>query len=255
MATENYFVGLEKPDPVLFQQGLEWLVDNARKNSNGSAWVAVNQRESVRNIAKHPGFGRFAIFYKRGVTRTMLSDCIVELITKFSVPADGLNRSMVVFHPTTEYLLALERVPNIEKIHVVPFLAEEVDNWAKRNFAKDFDNPELPSIYIDDIAVTAFKHLKFAFSETPPETPMQQRAALCQTLQILIQNGIRFEPQALQSALIQQCGWGPVSSKQTAELAEILLSERIPAGYDGRGPWDPGIFKLWKIESAKTQAK
>lgn len=254
MATENYFVGLEKSDPLLFQQGLEWLVVNATRNG-GNGWVAVNQRESIGNIAKYPGFGRFAIFHKRGVTRTMISDCVIELVTKFSIPDDGLNRPMLIFHPTIDFLSALERVPNIQKILVIPFLAVEVDNWAKKNFAKDLDNLDLPSIYIDDIAITAFKHLKFAFSETPPETATQYRAALCQTLQILIQNGIRFEPQALQSALIQQCGWGPVSSKQTAELAEIFLSERIPGGYDGRGPWEPGIFKLWKIEAAKTQAK
>jgi hypothetical protein len=180
---------------------------------------------------------------------------LIELATKFSIPEDGLNRPMLVFHPTVEFLSALERVPGVHKMLVIPFLAEEADNWAKKNFAKDIDNPELPLIYVDDIAVTAFKHLKFAFTETPPQTPVQYRAALCQTLQILIGNGIRFEPQALQSALIQQCGWGPVSSKQIAELAEIFMSERIPAGYDGRGPWEPGIIKLWKIEAAKTQAK
>jgi len=253
LATESYFVGLEKPDAALFQQGLVWLVDNAAKN--GSGWVAVNQRENIGNIAKYPGFGRFAIFHKRGVTRTLLSNCMIELVTKFSIPDDGLNRPMLVFHPTTDFLAALELVPNVQKILVIPFLAEEVDIWAKKNFAKDLDNPDLPSIYVDDIAVTAFKHLRFAFTETPPEAPAQYRAALCQTLQILVGNGIRFEPQALQSALIQQCGWGPASSKQIAELAEIFLSDRIPAGYDGRGPWEPGIIKLWKIEAAKSQAK
>jgi len=249
---ESYFAGLEKPDPILFQQGLDWLLGNAK---TGGAWVALNQRESVGNIAKYPGFGRFAIFHKRGVNRTLLSDCLIELATKFSIPEDGLNRPMLVFHPTVEFLSALEQVPRVHKMLVIPFLAEEADNWAKKNFAKDIDNPDLPLIYVDDIAVTAFKHLKFAFTETPPQTPVQYRAALCQTLQILIGNGIRFEPQALQSALIQQCGWGPVSSKQIAELAEIFMSERIPAGYDGRGPWEPGIIKLWKIEAAKTQAK
>jgi hypothetical protein len=253
LATESYFVGLEKPDPVLFQQGLAWLVDNAR--SGGSGWVAVNQRENIGNIAKYPGFGRFAIFHKRDVTRTLLSNCMIELVTKFSIPDDGLNRPMLVFHPTVDFLAALERISGVRKILVIPFLAEEVDNWAKKNFAKDLDNPDLPAIYVDDIAITAFKHLKFAFTETPPESHMQYRAALCQTLQILVGNGIRFEPQALQSALVQQCGWGPVSSKQIAELAEIFLSERIPAGYDGRGPWEPDIIKLWKIEAAKTQAK
>lgn len=254
MATECYFVGLEKPDPILFRQALEWLVDVAA-GSGGNGWVAVNQRENIGNIAKYPGFGRFAIFHKRGVTRMMLSDCLIELVTKFSIPDDGLSRPMVVFHPTIDYLSMLEQVPNIQKILVIPFLAAEVDNWAKKNFAKDLDNLDLPSIYIDEIATTAFKHLKFAFSETPPETAAQYRSALCQTLQILIENGIRFEPQALQSALIQQCGWGPVSSKQTAELAEIFLSGQVPTGYEGRGPWEPGIIKLWKIEATKTQGK
>jgi hypothetical protein len=254
LVTECYFVGLEKPDPILFRQALEWLVDNASK-SGGNGWVAVNQRENIGNIAKYPGFGRFAIFHKRGVIRMMLSDCLIELVTKFSIPDDGLGRPMVVFHPTIDYLSALEQVPNVQKILVIPFLAAEVDNWAKKNFAKDLDNLDLPSIYIDEIATTAFKHLKFAFSETPPETAAQYRSALCQTLQILIENGIRFEPQALQSALIQQCGWGPVSSKQTAELAEIFLSGQVPAGYEGRGPWEPGIIKLWTIEATKTQGK
>ena len=254
MATECYFVGLEKPDPILFRQALEWLVDNAAR-TGGNGWVAVNQRENIGNIAKYPGFGRFAIFHKRGVTRMMLSECLIDLVTKFSIPDDGLNRPLVVFHPTIDYLSMLEQVPNIQKMLVIPFLAAEVDNWAKKNFAKDLDNLDLPSIYIDEIAITAFKHLKFAFSETPPETAAQYRSALCQTLQILIANGIRFEPQALQSALIQQCGWGPVSSKQTAELAEIFLSEQIPAGYEGHGPWEPGIIKLWKIEATKTQGK
>ncbi|AFU60224.1 hypothetical protein Ngar_c33090 [Candidatus Nitrososphaera gargensis Ga9.2] len=253
-ATECYFIGLEKPDPVLFQQGLAWLIDNAAK-SGGSAWIAVNQRESIGNIAKYPGFGRFAIFHKRGVNRTLLADCMIELVTRFSVPEDGRGRPMLVFHPTGDFLSALERVPNIQKILVIPFLAQEVDNWAKRNFAKDLDNPDLPSIYVDDIAITAFKHLRFAFTETPPQTPAQYRAALCQTLHILVQNGIRFEPQALQSALIQQCGWGPVSSKQVAELSEIFLVGQSPAGYDGRGPWEPDIMKLWKIEAAKTRAE
>ncbi|HEX2614563.1 MAG TPA: hypothetical protein VHL10_03660, partial [Nitrososphaera sp.] len=117
------------------------------------------------------------------------------------------------------------------------------------------DNPDLPSIYVDEIAVTAFKHLRFAFTESPPSSPAQYRNAICQTLQILIQNGTRFELQALQSALVQKCGWGPVSAKQAAELAGIFLANQTPAGYDGQGPWGEGIIKLWKIEAAKAETK
>ena len=137
----------------------------------------------------------------------------------------------------------------------IPWLAEEADGWAKKNFAKDLENPDLPSIYVDEVAVTAFKHLKFAFSESHPRTPAEYRAALCQTLQILIENGIRFEPQAMQSALVQKCGWGPVSAKQIAELSDIFLSSQSPAGYDGHGPWEPDIIKLWKIEAQKKDTK
>jgi hypothetical protein len=137
----------------------------------------------------------------------------------------------------------------------IPWIAEEVDGWAKRNFAKDLDNPDLPSIYVDEVAVTAFKHLKFAFTESEPSNPTRYRNAVCQTLQLLIQSGIRFEPQALQSALVQKCGWGPVSAKQAAELANILLSDQTPVGYDGHGPWEEDIIKLWRIEAAKTETK
>jgi len=253
LTTENYFLGLEKSEPLLFQQGLDWLIENSKEG--GSGWVAVNQRESIGKIAKYSGLGRFAMFHKRSVTRTIIADCVLDLVTRTLIPRDGLERPILVFQPTIDFLSTLETVPNFKKMLVIPFYAEEVDTWAKKNFAKDLDNPDLPSIYIDDIAITAFKHLKFAFSETPPENPTKFREALCQTLQILIENKIKFEPQALQSALVQQCGWGPVSAKQIAELAEIILSEHVPSGYEGRGPWEPDIFKLWKIEAAKAQAK
>lgn len=252
LAKENYFLGLEQPDPILFNRGLEWLVQHARASGG---WVAVNRRENIGNIAKHPGLGRFVIFHKPNVTRTIMQDCLVELVTRFSVPSDGLGRPLLAFHPTVDFLNILEGVPNIQKMLVIPWIAEEVDVWAKKNFAKDLDNPDLPSIYVDEIAVTAFKHLRFAFTESPPSSPAQYRNAICQTLQILIQNGTRFELQALQSALVQKCGWGPVSAKQAAELAGIFLANQTPAGYDGQGPWGEGIIKLWKIEAAKAETK
>lgn len=252
MAKENYFLGIEQPDYLLFGKGLDWLAQNAKAPGG---WVAVNRRENIGNIARHPGLGRFAIFHRRNVTRAIMQDCLVELVTKFTIPADGLSRPLLVFHPTVEYLDALASIPNVQKMLVIPWIAEEVDTWAKKNFAKDLDNPDLPSIYVDEIAVTAFKHLRFAFTESPPSSPAQYRDAICQTLQILIQNGTRFELQALQSALVQKCGWGPVSAKQAAELAGIFLSNQTPAGYDGRGPWEDGIIKLWKIEAAKAETK
>ena len=252
MAKENYYLGFEQPDSVLFNRGLEWLVQYA-KTSGG--WVAVNRRENVGNIAKHAGLGRFAIFHKRNVSRIIIQDCLVELITRFSIPANGLDRPLLAFHPTIDFLNILESIPNIQKMLVIPWIAEEVDGWAKKNFAKDLDTPDLPSIYVDEVAIIAFKHLKFAFTESPPSSPAQYRNAICQTLQILIQNGIRFELQALQSALVQKCGWGPVSAKQAAELAGIFLSNQIPAGYGGLGPWEDGIIKLWRFEAAKAETK
>ncbi len=252
LTKENYFLGLEQPDHILFNKGLEWLV---RYAGNSGGWVAVNGRENIGNIAKHPGLGRFAIFHKRNVTRTIIQDCLIELITKFSIPSDGEDRPLLAFQPSIDFLDTLESIPNIQKILVIPWIAEEVDTWAKKNFAKDLENPDLPSIYIDPIAITAFKHLKFAFTESPPSTPSQYRNAICQTLQILVQNNVRFELQALQSALIQKCGWGPVSAKQTAELAGIFLSHQIPVGYHGRGPWEDSIIKLWRIDAAKTDIK
>ena len=252
MAKENYFLGLEQADAILFNTGLEWLVHYGRTSGG---WVAVNRRENIGNIAKHPGLGRFVIFHKPNVTRTIIQDCLVELVTRFSIPNDGQGRPLLAFHPTVDFLHVLEGIPNIQKMLVIPYIAEEVDVWAKQNFAKDLDNPDLPSIYVDEIAVTAFKHLRFAFTESPPTSPAQYRNAICQTLQILVQNGTRFELQALQSALVQKCGWGPVSAKQAAELAGIFLANQTPAGYDGQGPWGEGIIKLWKIEAAKAETK
>ena len=257
LVKDNYFLGIEYPEATLLNRGLDWLLENARnvKTAGGAGWAAVNRRESIGNIAKHPGLGRMAIFHKRSVTRTLIGDCIVELITKNEMPRDGLNRPLLAFYPTPEFLVALESIPNISKMLVIPWLAEEADGWAKKYFAKDLDNPDLPSIYVDEIAVTAFKHLRFAFTESPPTSQGQFRNAICQTLQILIENGIHFEIQALQSALVQKCGWGPVSAKQVGELAGIFLSQNTPPGYEGKGPWENDILKLWKIEAAKTEAK
>lgn len=245
-------MGIESPDVDLFGKGLAWLLDNSRETGG---WFVVNQRENIGGIARHPGLGQFALFHRRDVHRIMLGGCMIELVTKSAIPRDGLNRPMLIIHPTTGYLNLLDTVPNISKMMVVPLLSEEVDGWAKQNFAKDFDNPELPSIYVDEVAVTAFKHLKFAFTESPPSDPAQYKTAISQTLHILIANGIRFEPAALQSTLVQQCGWGPVSSKQVAEIAEIFLSGQTPAGYKGDGPWDADIVKLWKIEAKKSSAR
>jgi hypothetical protein len=256
LAKENYFLGLEQPDSILFNRGLDWLLENAKTAAAaGSGWIAVNRREGIGNIAKHAGLGRLAIFHKRGVNRTLIDNCIVELISQFEMPREGLNRPLLAFHPTVDFLAALEAIPNVQKMLVIPWVAEEVDGWAKKYFAKDLDNQDLPSIYVDEIAVTAFKHLRFAFTESQPTSHSQFRNAICQTLQILIENGIRFEVQALQSALVQKCGWGPLSAKQIAELAGMFMSHVTPAGYEGKGPWEHDIIKLWKIEAAKAEAK
>ena len=256
LAKENYFLGLEEPDSIIFNKGLDWLIRNAKTaDANGSAWIAVNRRQGIGNIAKYSGLGRLAIFHKRDVTRTLIDDCFIEIVTSSEILRDGLNRPLLAFQPTAEFLATLQAIPNVQKMLVVPWVAEEVDGWAKKYFAKDLENPELPSIYVDEVAVTAFKHLKFAFTESPPPSHTYYRNSICQTLQILIESGIRFELQALQSALIQKCGWGPVSAKQVAELAGIFLSRHTPAGYDGRGPWENGIIKLWRIEAAKAETK
>ncbi|GEM_PF-1646479 len=254
LTRENYFLGLEEPDSQRFSKGMDWLIKEA-KAAQGTGWVAANNRETIGRIARHPGLGRFAIFYKPAVTKVLIADCIIEIVTRSRIPSDGLGRPMLAVHPTPDFLNMLEAVPNIQKMLVIPWIAEEVDAWAKRYFAKDLENPDLPSIYVDEVAITAFKHLKFAFSESPPKSPAQNRAAICQTLEILVHNNIRFEPSALQSALIQKCGWEPVSAKQVAEISQIFLSDRVPVGYNGEGPWEPEIIKLWKIEAAKTELK
>ena len=77
--------------------------------------MAVNRRENIGNIAKQPGLGRFAIFHKRNVTHTIIQNCLIELITKFSIPADGEDRPFLAFHPTVDFLDNLERIANIQK--------------------------------------------------------------------------------------------------------------------------------------------
>jgi hypothetical protein len=250
LATKQcFFLGLEGSDSILYHKGLAWLFENAKETGG---WLAVNGRENIGGIARHPGLGRFAIFHNKNVHRVMIADCMIELVTRFLIPAEGLNKPLLAIHPTTDYLNALDAVQDVPKMMVIPWIAEEADAWAKKSFAKDFDNPELPSIFLDNVAVTAFKHLKFAFTESPPTSPVQYRTAICQTIHILIENGLRFEPAALESALVQQCGWGPVSAKHAAEIAEIFLAGQTPAGYDGTGPWNSDIIKLWKIEAKKT---
>jgi hypothetical protein len=245
-----FFLGIEGTDFLLLHKGLQWLIENSRTTGG---WLAVNQRENIGGIARHPGLGQLAMFHRRDVYRVMLANSIVELVTRTTIPRDGLDRPMLAIHPMASYLDALDQIPRVSKMMVIPWLAEEVDSWAKRTFAKDFDNPELPSIYVDRVAITAFKHLKFAFTQSTPPFPAQYRMAVCQTLQILLQNGIKFEPAALQSALVQQCGWSPVSAKQAAEIAEIFLSEQTPSGYRGSGPWEQDIIKLWRIETKKER--
>lgn len=249
MTKECYFLGMEGPERAIYHKAFSWLLDNSKQNGG---WFAVNLVGNIRSVARHPGLEILSTFTRGNARRANIQGITVDLVTKFLVPRDGLERPILIIHPTSEYLDDLDSVPNFSKMMVVPFIAAEVDPWSKRNFARDIDNVELPPIHICKVITTAFKHLTFEFSQTDHISPVQFRNSVCDTLSIIIENGEKFEPQGLQSMLILECGWGPVSAKQAAELAETMLANQKPEGYirSARAPTS-SIFKKWKQESKR----
>jgi hypothetical protein len=248
MTRECFYLGLEGSDTQIFHKGLHWLFENSKLTGG---WVAVNNIRNLENISGFPGLDRLSILAKDKYRNNATIDGVtIYVITKYSVPHNGINRALLAIHPTKDYLDKLDAIPNISKMMVIPFIAKEVDEWSKCNDAVDYDSMMAldNEIIVDEVVAVALKHLTNSINLTKNISIGQERYAIIDTFSILILNGYDLSPDAVKKWLQLKCGWGPISAKQAAEIVEDLRSgkEKLRKGF-----WDGDTINQWREEARK----
>jgi hypothetical protein len=256
---ECFYLGIEGSNTEIVRNGVFWLFENSK--SNGSGWIAVNYINNIENISKYPGLNELGILSKnKFIDSAIIQGVRVYLITKYNVPKDGMNKPLLAIHPTKELLNRLDIVPNIPKMMVVAWIAKEVDEWAWRNNAVDYDSI-VSSIAatnakpgIDKVVAVALKHLTNSIKLTKNMSISTERDAIISTFFILVKNGYDLHPDAITNWLVSKCGWGPVAAKQAAEIAENIRSGKqiFSPSFFSTKFWRDNIIEQWKEEAKNT---
>ena len=245
------------------KNGIFWLYDNAKVVNGG--WLAVNGIEVLENLSRHQGLEALkeAIFKGKRGNEIMLFDVPLTIITKNTTPQDGNNKPLAAIEPSQDFLDKLDMIPNISKMLVVPFIVDEVDDWAIRNNAKgysttmtldeqDKEDEKTNENNLDKVVIVALRELTSSINShyTESEHPSigYKIDSIKDALYLLRTNGYDAHPAIVRRFLIHKYNWKPVSAKMVEDIAESMRLGIFP--FINTKRYDkPDVIDRWREEA------
>jgi hypothetical protein len=254
MSKDCFYSGVVGTDQA--KNGVFWLSQNSKPNGG---WLALDAIDVLRNLSRHSGLERLKELLDRRKHRVMIHGVTIELITKTTIPKDGKGRPLVAVEPSKDFLEELDVIPHISLMLVVPFIVDEVDDWAKRNDAKRFgrfgsyDNSSSEKGHVvDNVTKAALRDLTHAIFPSSERNPVNRNQhVIISTLYLLQENGYDSDPAAIKYCLMHDYGWKPVSATLVEEYADVMRTGERYSGLETQY-WKGDTIGRWREDARRT---
>lgn len=202
----------------------------------GEGWLAFHTIKNIEVLCMDMEFARLKPLITSKETR--IGNFIIHRLLEYTLfghkkiyyklPLDGQNRPLLAMHPSEEYLLNLDKVPNVPIMIVVPWMEGDVLQWIEKNNAKNlFDHQEegdnIPILDLNDDLKELF-HTNFANINFKGlwEIDIQQKSKDLFTR--LNNMRVDFDPRAIKQYLHKELGWNILTADRVYRIAEKFRS-------------------------------
>jgi hypothetical protein len=136
---------------------------------------------------------------------------------------DGKNMPILAIHPTIEYLSAMDEIPNVPAIMVIPFRYDEIGIWVEKHNAILYGNePNFGPADLDPYVMSQIQQIHNA--ELGTLKYIAESVA-----KNILDKGFDFDPRQIRWTLTNKLN----TSMAKAVLASEMM-ERIRNSYEGK---------------------
>jgi hypothetical protein len=142
---KHYFSYFPKDPYETLRVGLDWLISTAQRYTPNTdeagrnydySYVAVETIQYLMEIKRTLKPLDWISWFDNPNRLWGVQGVWIKIITDKTLPTDGENRSVLVIHPSEQFISFVEAIPNISDIFVVALDQRSVQDWIKRNDAK-----------------------------------------------------------------------------------------------------------------------
>lgn len=244
---ESYFIHSEGPNVQSAKKVFLWFL----KYPSDKGFLAVMGYGNLRGVISDIlGDGAIKSLMKTGSVR--LNGKEILLVTERKFIYSGKNLPLIAFYPSSKFLDALDSIPNLSAMLVVPWIMREVEPWVRTRNAQELgaEKAEPLELIPNKIVVEALKSLTATVNVSTGIAHPRDKEAAIQTFTILKDAGEYFNPENVKAWLIRNGKWKATDAQEVAELAQKVLEGRRLK--KGSPHWRKDIIEIWREDAAKS---
>lgn len=248
----SHYVDTEGDDRDAINLGLSWLVALGEQHEGTLEAVLAIPTKRVLDGVISDIIGEQATRALQNKEPVSLDGVKIHLMTTRIGPAGSRDGVILAAFPDRNLLDKIDGIYGTKAVLAIPSTLNSIDFWINRWGASalrsDSDGEALD--IGDPIAKEAFEDLHFCVNESSGITDPRDRSTCIEVLKTLHNEGVQFNPEAIEAWLIREKAWKPRHATEVREVAEgVLNGKRFQYR---KGGLANDIFNQWKEQAREN---
>lgn len=247
------YINSEGPNPKALEKGFTWLISTMRSKGKQEALLVVNGLGNLDGVVNDVLGSEVVKVLKKNKTIQFDGNGKIILATDRDFPHHFAG-PVLALYPTKELLDKIDALPSVEDIFVVPWIKVDIERWIGAWAPVEYESQEKMgkehSPSFDPILTVALNDLSRSVNLSTGISHPSDRAKTIQLFQILVSNGVRYNPTEVRAWLVSQGGWKPKDANEVEEISRRCLEGKRYR--TERKMWRDDIFMTWKSKSVEN---
>ena len=234
------------------EAGFNWLLQLVKSDpKKKSALLAVPVLDNLNHdIATLLGEKQVKALAE-GKPITINSSLELSLLTERKQIYSWPGPVLAIF-PSKKLLDAIDELPDVTDILVIPWVMEKVQYWIDTWNAMPLGGQNPPPIRfnLNPVVQAALDSLTHRVNLSTGVSHPSDKAATVRMFEILRQNGFQYDPKEVRVWLISHGGWKSTDADEVQTIADRVLQGR--QFRVERGGWNEKILDIWKEDAKKN---
>jgi hypothetical protein len=209
-----FYDNTEIKEPV--QVGIDWLFKTAKSKKYHGVMLAVNVMDNLYTISKYDASLNVLKELDTPSRVCAINGLTTHLLLNNQLVSDGMNMPLLAVHPAVDYLVALDQIPSVPEMLVIPWNPVEINEWIRVNdaiFLHDAEGllKEIPKI--DPIIMTQLEMIA-----KRPHALVRESAE--RAVKKILSSGLDFDPYVIRSILINEFKMGKATAVLVTEFMD-----------------------------------
>ena len=245
MAEGNYYLEASGSQPETVRAGLRWLLGS----TSHVVYIAAIQN----SIIEHSLDGLLDRHVVRNLIsrgRVTLGGHEVILVTHHKMLYTPATTRLLALFPDMRFLDELDAIPRIQEMLVIPWMPEDMRTWQASRNAVPLGQTQPPVTHrhlSNQVVEAAVRTLDEEINRANGLAGGRDRETAVQIFGILRRANLDYDPEAIKTFLIAECGWeAPLAERAKVIAAQIREGRRL---HEGRPRFRPNILDMWREEA------